>query len=396
MINGKDLVERARASVISTATVSDAATMLARENMAYGLAKIHWVQEHLGYPADAFFFGSPDMTTPRYPVKWQWGQALGGQLTWGRGDRPLTFLDLQVSTSTALFGTLTQEPDMKTVLARAEQLRRKRPRLMGVDIDWDFDRGNHFINAYRVEPHGHTNALSLAPYAFVVHGGDSEVKRPSVLGMGLDYEKSSPLRERMSTLQTPLGPVHTLLDQAARDYHDCYRQCEAYSKQKRALVSAELFGEYTMISNEIHHGFAHPNTALLGCYQFQRGSTILYPVTLRSDMPTYVVQGSQEGEHDELPMASRSPLLQEMVTQVGVLPHGGGYTYPEVQAFVAIEDIDGIRYSILEGATKNRRVLANLNTLPYAYRGEEVIACLEQHRLGTVVARLSPLFSLTT
>jgi hypothetical protein len=245
-----------------------------------------------------------------------------------------------------------------------------------------------------VEPE--TNAASFAPYAFVVHGGDSEVKRPSVLGIGLDYEKSLPLRERMSTLQTPLGPVHVLLDQAARDYHECYLQCEEYSKQKRALLSRELFGEYTMISNEIHHGFSHPNTALLGCYQFQRGSKTLYPVTLRSDVPTYVVQGSTEEALNGQLIESLPPLLREQLTRVGVLPHGGGYTYPEVQSFVAIEEIDGKRYSILEGATKNRRVLANLNTLPYAYRGEEVMACLEQYHLGKVVARLHPLFSLTT
>jgi len=370
--------------------------MLARENMAYGLAKIHWVQEHLGYPADAFFLGSPDMTTPRYPVKWQWGQALGGQLTWGTGDRPLTFLDLQVSTSTALFGTVNEEPDMKTVLARAEQLRRKRPQLMGMDIDWDFDRGNHFINAYRVELEGRTDRVSLAPYAFVVHGGDSEVKRPSVLGIGLDYEKSQPLRERMSTLQTPLGPVHVLLDQAAHDYHECYLRCEQYSKQKRVMLGRELFGDYTLISNEIHHGFAHPNTALLGCYQFQRGSKTLYPVTLRSDLPTYIVQGSANGGFDIHQIESLPPMLKEQVALSNILPHGGGYTYPEVQSFIAMVEADGIRYSILEGAAKNRRVLANLNTLPYAYRGEEVIACIEQYRLGKVIARLYPLFSLTT
>jgi hypothetical protein len=392
----KDLVERARTSVITTAAVPDAATMLARENMAHGLAKIHWVQEHLGYPADAFFLGSPDMTTPRYPVKWQWGQALGGQLTWGMGDRPLTFLDLQVSTSTAFFGTVTQEPDMRTVLACAEQLRRKRPRLMGVDIDWDFDRGNHFINVYRVEPQSQTETVSLAPYAFVVHGGDSEVKRPSTLGIGLDYEKSPPLRERMSTLQTPLGPVRVLLDQAARDYYEGYLRYEHYSKQKRALLSTELFGEHTVISNEIHHGFAHANTALLGCYQFQTGSEVLYPVTLRSDLPTYVVQGSAESRHDFMNVESLSPLLKEQVALANILPHGGGYTYPEVQSFVAMLEADGLRYSVLEGLAKNKRVLANLNTLPYAYRGEEVIACLERCRLGKVVAQLHPLFSLTT
>jgi hypothetical protein len=42
---------------------------------------------------------------------------------------------------------------------------------------------------------------------------------PSIVGTGLDYEKSQFLRNQMKIIPPPLGPVRVLIDQAARDYH---------------------------------------------------------------------------------------------------------------------------------------------------------------------------------
>jgi hypothetical protein len=64
-----ELLERAREYVISSIAVDDSATRIATINMAYGLAKIHWVQQTFGYPADAIFTGASDISTTRYPLK---------------------------------------------------------------------------------------------------------------------------------------------------------------------------------------------------------------------------------------------------------------------------------------------------------------------------------------
>ncbi|HZU01819.1 MAG TPA: hypothetical protein VFA10_19265, partial [Ktedonobacteraceae bacterium] len=79
-IQHTDLLERASSHVISSLAIDDSAARMAKINMAYGLAKIHWVQQALGYSPDAHFIGAPDMTTTRYSTKWQWGQAIGGML----------------------------------------------------------------------------------------------------------------------------------------------------------------------------------------------------------------------------------------------------------------------------------------------------------------------------
>lgn len=387
-----ELLERASKYVISSIAIDDSAARMAKTNMAYGLAKIQWIQEALGYPADALFIGAPDMTTTRYSNKWQWGQAIGGILNWGDGSLPLVFLDLQISTSTALVGGLDREPDIMAITARADKLRRNRPTIMGVEVDWDYDNGNHFINAYRVEP---LSQEKLPLYAFVVHGGDCEVKRPSILGTGLDYEKSQPLRDQMQVFHTPMGPARILVEQAARDYHAMYLRYEEYSKQKCLAIGEALFDTFSTISNEVHHGFADPNTALLSCYRFKPGIDTLYPVTLRSDLPTYLVRGIPNINPEILP-EPLAETVQCRVRTANILPHGGGYTFPEVTDVADTLMMNGHRYLILNGTNGGKRVLAYPSALPYTYRGLEVIDRIVSRQLGETVAELHPLFSITT
>lgn len=389
---GLEALERARNYIISSTSMNDSAARMATTNMMYGLAKIHLVQEALGYPADALFIGAPDMTTTRYPRKWQWGQAIGGLLNWGDGSVPLVFLDLQITTSTALVGGLEREPDVMMITARADRLRRKRPTVMGVEVDWDYDNGNHFINAYRVKPLGQRE---LPPYAFVIHGGDCEVKSPSLLGTGLDYEKSPVLQEQMQVIHTPLGLARILVGQAAHDYHTMYLHYEKYSKLKCLAIGEELFDTFTTISNEVHHGFTSPNTALLSCYHFTSGDT-LYPVTLRSDLPTYLVRGIPNIDPTLLPEQPLSRSVLRRLRHANILPHGGGYTFPEVTDVADILTMNGHRYFILQGANGGKRVLAYPGTLPYTYRGSEVIDRVVSQQLGEIVAELQPLFSITT
>ncbi len=392
-MDNRELLDRAQNYIVTSLAVDDSATNLARTNMIYGLAKMHYVQETLGYPANALFIGATDMTTTRYPTKWQWGQAIGGMLSWGDGSLPLVFLDLQISTSTALVGGLDREPDLRVVTARTDCLRRNRPNIMGIEVDWDYDNGNHFINAYRVKSVSQEN---LPPYVFVVHGGDSEVKRPSALGTGLDYVKSQPLRDQMQVIHTPLGPARILIEQMARDYHAMYLHYEEYSKQKCLTIGEALFGTFTPISNQIHHGFADLNTALLSSYHFKPGIDTLYPVTLRSDLPAYLIRGIPNINIEVLSEHSLPASVKRRVRNANILPHGGGYTFPEVTSVADTLIMNDHRYFILNGTNGGKRVFAYPNALPYAYRGLEVVDRIVSRQLGEVVAELHPLFSITT
>jgi len=387
------LLDRAKEHIVTAVAVPDCATKLAEINLSYGLAKIHYVQEALGYPADALFVASPDMTAPRGLSKWRWGLGAGGILSWGDGSRPLVFLDLQISVSTALVGGMSQEPDLRLTTTRIHSLRRSRPAVMGIEVGWGFGSGNHFINAYRVR------AIvddPLPPYVFVLHSGNGDVRQPSVLGIGLNYEKSRPLQELMTTIDTPLGPTRVLTGQAARDYYDMYLRYEEFCKEKQLTIGTEIFGEFTPISNEIHHGLANANSSLLGCCRFISDQKTIFPVTLRPDLPAYLVRGQPNIDPELLPCNHLPNSIRTRVHTANILPHGGGFAYPGVRTVADVLLLDQQRYYVLDNAGGGKRVVESLGTLTYTHRGLEVMDRLREWRLADVIAELQLLFSVTT
>jgi hypothetical protein len=392
-VEQRELLDRAKEHIITAVAVPDCATELAAINLSYGLAKIHHVQETLGYPADALFVASPDMTTPRGLTKWRWGLGAGGMLSWGDGSRPLAFLDLQISASTALVGGLSREPDLELTTTQIHRLRQSPPVVMGLEVGWGFGSGNHFINAYRVRP---IVDDPLPPYVFVLHSGNGDVRRPSVLGIGLNYEKSKPLQELMKTIDTPLGPTRVLTGQAARDYYAMYLHYEEFVREKHLILGAEIFGEFTPISNETHHGLADANSALLGCCRFSADQRTIFPVTLRSDLPGYLVRGQPNIDSELLPCNHLPATIRRRVHTANILPHGGGFTYPRVRTVTDVLLLGQQRYYVLDSVGGGKRVAESLSTLMYTHRGFEVMDRLREWRLADIIAELQLLFSVTT
>jgi hypothetical protein len=98
-------------------------------------------------------------------------------------------------------------------------------------------------------------------------------------------------------------------------------------------------------------------------------------------------------------MLSEQPLADTVkrgVRNANILPHGGGYTFPEVTDVVDTLTMNGDRYFILNSTNGGKRVLAHPGTLPYNYRGLEVVDRILSRQLGEIVAELHPLFSITT
>ena len=58
------LLDRAEKHIFSTG-IDDACGRIARANMRFGLAKIHYVQQSLGLEPNATFISSPDETITR-------------------------------------------------------------------------------------------------------------------------------------------------------------------------------------------------------------------------------------------------------------------------------------------------------------------------------------------
>ncbi len=385
-------LERAARHIIAAAAPNDSGSALARLNLSVGIAKILHVQDTLGYPQDACFVATPDSTPSREGAKWDWGLSSGGMLSWGDGGRSLMFLDLNVSTGCALVGGLQGPVGERDLIARITRIRDSLPMIMGVQARWDYGSGNHFINIYE-----NAGNASLPPFVFIVHGSGREVKAPNALGIGLDYRVSPPLAGLMKTVPTPWGPCRILEGQAVRDLEASYRLYRDFALAKQRWVAGALFGRFTQICNEIHHGFVNANCAVLGCYRFHPEDETLFPITLRADLPAFLVKGQNNLDRE---VAQVSPdlasLLTDRVASANVLPHGGGMTYPQVSGVEAVLQGEAARRYALRGPDGSRFTVKDLRGLECRMRGMEVMELVERARLGKVVAVLRPLLSLTT
>ena len=78
-MNDEDRLERAKQHIFLCG-VGDVAEQLCSANMAFGLAKIHLVEERLGLTSRAFFVGAPDATVTRNRQRWAHGFGYGGLL----------------------------------------------------------------------------------------------------------------------------------------------------------------------------------------------------------------------------------------------------------------------------------------------------------------------------
>ena len=91
------LLRRAEQHHFSTG-IDDACTKIAKANMKFGLAKMHWVQHSLGLEPNATFIGSPDETITRNVARWEQGISYGGKITWGNGREKVVHLSVRLGT----------------------------------------------------------------------------------------------------------------------------------------------------------------------------------------------------------------------------------------------------------------------------------------------------------
>ena len=116
-------LERAKKHIFSTG-INDAASRLSQENMKYGLAKIHYVQEGLGMEPNATFITTPDETVTRNIGRWESGISYGGKLSWGGGKENLTILDSLPNACGMLVGSIDKVPKPKELINKIKELQK--------------------------------------------------------------------------------------------------------------------------------------------------------------------------------------------------------------------------------------------------------------------------------
>jgi hypothetical protein len=387
-------LERARDAIFSMG-LEDSAARLCAANMVYGLAKTNHVLETLGYPPDAIFIATPDMTITRNTARWQAGFGYGGKVQWGDGDRPLLILDVKPNGCGMLVGGLTRRPDPQVVVQRLNELKAAHARLSGIEIAWDFGRGNHFIDICQVQPV--EGDPSLPPYAFVMHGSCPELHGETALGPGAYWDASPALQRQARLFETPWGPLHVLLDDAVQPFVEFWSRADQFARERRLIAARHCFGDFQVISNETHQGMQGPNAVLLGCHDSQPASGDLLPVMVRSDLPGYLFEGLpnlSEATIDGLGFRPRAEALGVLHRLKGanVIPHGAGYSIPHLRDVLRVIEVDSQRYfemSTIE--EKTTELVQDLHDVQQKYRGRQPVLKALECGLGRMVASLTPL-----
>lgn len=395
-LEDKELLTRAKQHIFSTG-IGDAASRLCRENTVYGLAKIHLVQEKYGLDPSATFISTPDETITRNLDRWLNGIGYGGKFSWGDGFEKIIFLDFKPNCCGTLVGGLDELPDPNSIIKTLHELESKEYVIEGLPVKWDFNVGNHFIDIFKTAPGAE---LTIPEYIFIIHSSAPELKGENSLGMGLYYNKSSTLQQTMKTIKTRFGEAKILVDEDAEEYYNFYKFAERFSEEKRILAAKEIFGDFKFISSKIHQGLLNFNEIVLGCHFITSKGGQLYPLALRPDLPAYLVEGK--------PCFSKNMLealgFYKRAVELGVLnrllsfnclPHGGGYSFPDMVTVRNVISIHDQRYFVMELQNElGVKIFNNPSELQFIYRGRQVVINSVELELIELKAKLMPEFVL--
>jgi len=378
--------------------LNDSGAELCKANIVYGIAGIHYIQNQLGLSPNATFISTSDMTITRNTNRWGSGFGYGGKISWGAGDNDLIILNTKPNACGMLVGGLEKPPDIESLIKKLHEIETGTIEIDGIEVIWEFYKSNHFIDVFRVKLVTKLDH-NLPPYAFIIHGSADEFRGDNESGFGIYYDKSKQLREIAERIETPLGEFHILTGSGARKYFERYQCAENFSKKKRKVAAELLFGKFIEISNETHQGLINMNEIVLGCH-YLKNRTTLFPVTLRADLPAYLVKGNPNLSSESIELLgfekrAKSLGVYDGLLNANIIPHGGGYVLPDILTVNRVIEVDGERYFEVEIQNdRGKKIISEVRELPYEYRGRKVM--LRALEIGSIeiVAKLIPQYVL--
>jgi hypothetical protein len=386
------LLKNAENHIFSTG-LSDAGSVLARENMKYGIAKIHHLQSCYGIEPNAIFISAPDESPNKSRTAWESGISKGGKLIWGDGKEKLLILDGRPAVCGMLVGGLDRLPDTKKLAEKAHLLKDTHLELDGIPISWDFGKGNHFIDVFSVKK---LDGLDLPRYAFIIHASAPEFVADNQHGFGLCYDKSPMLSKMAIQEETPFGALHVLYDGEAEEYLQFHNYAESFAKRRRQMLAELLFGEFEELSNPTHQKLLNYNEMILGVYATEHERETIFPLTLRADLPAYLVRGKKSFTTENLGRLGFERRAKELgvyhkLKNANIIPHGAGMTLLEVSDVSGVFEVDGIRYFKMS-SRKNvgDLLLSDIDNMPFAYRDTRVVEKAVKLGMCEPVAELKP------
>jgi len=210
---------------------------------------------------------------------------------------------------------------------------------------------------------------------------------------------SRQLEEMCTIVKTPFGPMYVLEGRDAVDYHNFYMFADDFAKKRRELAFRNLFDGGKIICNKTHQGLANMNEIALGCQVFQSRQELL-PVSIRADLPSYLVKGNHNFTPHMMDLLGFSSRADELgvynrLSRANILPHGGGYAFPDSLSVTKIFEIKDKRYFEIDMANSvGKKIISNMKELQFTYRGREVIQRTLDIGMCDISAVLNPVYTL--
>jgi hypothetical protein len=391
LTQGERLLSLAEERIFSLG-VDDSASRLSYTNMRYGLAKIISALLERGTDiGETFCVLGPDATITRNIERWNSGFGYGCFIHWpgeGYTREKVIFPEVRPNACGMILAVIDGKPQSKKeLLSRICEVKERELFIGGVPIQWDLDKGNHFIETHLVED-SRWDGMPIDSHTALIHTSISEFKS-QLYGFEAFGGR---------WVDTPFGGCYVLEGEAADEYFDRYKRLEVLSREKRRLLLTEIFGDCMVVCNPIHQGLSASNVVRLGVYDSTENSTCpsntpLFPLALRWDIPVYLMRGFQNlspGVMAQLGFLGRAEELgiTDLMENMNILPHGGGYEL--VKPLRELEDVHRTKRGLYRIVAKGERPLVFLNPrgLPYTYRGEVVLRAAEEHGLGESMAEL--------
>ncbi|MFC1786474.1 hypothetical protein ACFLY8_00340 [Halobacteriota archaeon] len=389
-------LEIAKKHIFSTG-LGDIGSSLCRENMKYGIAKIHWVQEQLGMETNATFVSGPDETVTKNKMRWKNGFGYGGKISWGDGTSKVVILDVMPNACGMLVGGMNELPKPGKLIERINAIENTESYIDDIKVAWDFSKSNHFIDVFKVV---RLADIDFPDYAFIIHSGAPELKGDNAKGFGLYVHESDILSEMADTIETPFGRSNVILDNDAKEYLQFFHFANNFSKKKRRLAAKMLFDDFEEISNPLHQGLLNYNEIILGAHYIKDDEDSLFPLALRADLPAYLIRGKENLSDEMIEILGFSKRAETLgvyssLKNANILPHGGGYTFRDLLTVTNVMEVGGERYFEVEMHNAvGHKIFSNPKDIEFIYRGREVVIKTLELGLGELDARLIPEYVL--
>lgn len=387
-----DLLSRASDSVYSLG-VEDASAMLAEKNVAFGLAKMKTVLEDRGVDSGRVScLFSPDGGITRNQKRWASGFGYGCLIRWPTKEdagRNFAFPELRPNACGVIVVRIEGPPSAHQLWQRIQSMGRKRLTIDGSDLVLNIGVSNHFVEVSEVTSSIHPDIRSGEVVA-VIHTSPSELKSEM-------YDYDAWIERGGRWCQTEYGPLLVLEGPVAEEYNLRYRLVDEFAQKKRSYIAKTLFGECDEICNVTHQGLSGDGQASLGVYR--SGESSVYPLTLRPDLPTYLMNIRQNLSLQAIKGSGWHQRAVDLghlddILASDIMPHGGGYSLNMTPDSISAIQMDGGKkvFELREG--QRATILSDTRDLPYGYRGEEILEAVQRHSLADVVSVATPLYTL--